>query len=353
MQFEPMNIPLQAINDAVTKNHGIRLFILRTDLPHPPGVHPDKGGRHLLSFDKLRINKEKGIGNNLLHPHIGGNKLFKLKYNLLEAKKNNIKNLVTFGGAFSNHISATAAAGKEYGFKTIGIIRGEVYPELNPTLQFAAECGMELHYVSRILYRNKKELYDYVNQQFSQETFYLIPEGGSNELGVLGCKEITKYINTDFDYVCSPCGTGATMAGITLSLKGSQKAIGFQILKAEGYIKNEVEAWLEKEAHISIAKGSNESGNDTEAIIIQNNWNINEDYHFGGYAKIRSELTGFINWFEATNHVPLDCIYTGKMMFGIYDLIGKGFFKKGETIVAVHTGGLQGNAGMKFLSGQI
>ncbi len=320
MQFEPMNIPLQAINDAVTKNHGIRLFILRADLNHPT---------------------------------ISGNKLFKLKYNLLEAEKNGIKTLLTFGGAFSNHISATAAAGKEYGFKTIGIIRGEAYPELNPTLQFAAECGMELHYVSRVLYRNKKELYDYVDQQFSQEKFYLIPEGGSNELGVLGCKEITQYINTDFDYVCSPCGTGATFAGIALSLKNNQKAIGFQILKAEGYIKNEVETWLKKEASISIAKWNVEFENQNEAIITQNNWSINENYHFGGYAKNRSELTGFINWFEQTNHVPLDCIYTGKMMFGIYDMIGKGFFKKGETVVAVHTGGLQGNAGMGFLSGQI
>ncbi|MES2285142.1 MAG: pyridoxal-phosphate dependent enzyme [Bacteroidota bacterium] len=334
-----MNIPLQAINDAVTKNHGIRLFILRTDLPHPPLGH--------------LLHKEKGIGNNLLHPHISGNKLFKLKYNLLEAEKNNIKTLLTFGGAFSNHISATAAAGKEYGFKTIGIIRGEAYPELNPTLKFAVECGMELHYVSRALYRNKKELYDYVNQQFSQAKFYMIPEGGSNELGVLGCKEITGYINTDFDYVCSPCGTGATIAGIILSLKNDQKAIGFQILKAEGYIKNEVEEWLKKEVSTSIDKGSNESEKDTEVIITQNNCIINEDYHFGGYAKNQTELTEFINWFEQTNHVPLDCIYTGKMMFGIYDLIGKGFFKKGETIIAIHTGGLQGNAGMGFLSGQI
>jgi 1-aminocyclopropane-1-carboxylate deaminase len=320
MQFEPMNIPLQAINDAVTKSHGIRLFILRTDLNHT---------------------------------HISGNKLFKLKYNLLEAEKKGIKTLLTFGGAFSNHISATAAAGKEYGFKTIGIIRGEAYPELNPTLQFAVECGMELHYVSRTLYRNKKELYEYVNQQFSQETFYLIPEGGSNELGVLGCKEITGYINTDFDYVCSPCGTGATIAGIIMSLKGNQKAIGFQILKAEGYIKNEVEEWLKKQPAIAIATDIIGSEIDTDSATAQNNRSINEDYHFGGYAKNQTELTGFINWFAQTNHVPLDFIYTGKMMFGIYDLIGKGFFKKGETIVAVHTGGLQGNAGMGFLSDQI
>jgi len=307
MQFEPFNIPLQAINDAVTEKHGIRLFMLRTDLNYP---------------------------------HISGNKLFKLKYNLLEAEKNNIKALLTFGGAFSNHIAATAAAGKEYGFETIGIIRGEEYAELNPTLKFAVDCGMHLYYVSRTLYRNKIELYDYVKQQFSKKNIYMIPEGGSNELGVLGCKEITQYINVGFDYVCCPCGTGATMAGIVLSLKNNQIAIGFQILKAKGYMKNEVAHWLEKKLF----------ENRNEVALKQNNWDINENYHFGGYAKINSELAEFIKWFECCNHVTLDFIYTGKMMFGIYDLIEKGFFKRGETIVAIHTGGLQGNEGLKFLA---
>lgn len=320
IQFEPYIIPLQGINDAVTQKNGIRLFILRADLNHP---------------------------------HISGNKLFKLKYNLLEAEKKGIKTLLTFGGAFSNHIAATAAAGKEYGFKTIGIIRGEKYSELNPTLKFSVDCGMQLHYVSRSLYRNKEDLYDYVNQQFSEKNFYLIPEGGSNELGVLGCKEITQHIKLDFDYVCCACGTGATMAGIVLSLKNNQKAIGFQILKAEGYIKNEVTQWKHKKIHIGKATGSGEAASGIEAIAIQNNWDINENYHFGGYAKIQPELTEFISWFEQTNHVPLDYIYTGKMMIGIYDLIGKGFFKRGQTIVAVHTGGLQGNAGLEFLAHQI
>lgn len=317
MQFEPLNIPLQAINDAVTKNHGIRLFILRTDL---------------------------------LHPQISGNKLFKLKYNLLEAKKSGIKTLLTFGGAFSNHIAATAAAGKEYGFKTIGIIRGEEYPELNPTLQFALECGMQLHYVTRTLYRNKKELYEYVNRQFSEEKFYLIPEGGSNALGVLGCKEILQYINIYFNHVCCPCGTGATIAGIVLALKNNQKAIGFQILKAEGYIKNEVTKWADFFTDDSPDAGNKESDKVVQEIISEKKWEINENYHFDGYAKVQPELIEFINCFEKANNVPLDFIYTGKMMIGIYDLIGKGFFKRGETIVAIHTGGLQGNAGLKFLS---
>ncbi len=312
MPFESEIIPLQAVNDAVTKAHGIRLFVLRTDLNHPD---------------------------------FSGNKLFKLKYNLLEAQKLGKKTLLTFGGAFSNHIAASAAAGKKYGFKTIGIIRGEEYPELNPTLQFAKRCRMRLHYVSRSLYRNKTELYEYVEQQFSAENYYLIPEGGSNEFGVTGCKEITEHINMDFDYVCTPCGTGATMAGIVMSLKQNQNAVGFQILKAKGYIQKEVSQWINKFGESSAA-----DLDDSEMFSPAGNWNINENYHFGGYAKVNKELAVFIKQFELENNIPLDFIYTGKMMFGIYDLIGKGFFKKGRTIIAIHTGGLQGNSGFSFRS---
>jgi 1-aminocyclopropane-1-carboxylate deaminase len=295
MQIESPNIPLQPVNDTITKNTGIHLFVLRTDLNHP---------------------------------HISGNKLFKLKYNLIEAKKQEKKTLLTFGGAFSNHIAATAASGKEYGFKTIGIIRGDKHQELNPTLKFATNCRMHLHYVSRTLYQNKKELYQYINQQFSKHNFYLIPEGGSNEAGVLGCKEIIKNIPVNFDHICCPCGTGATLSGILLSLKKNQKVIGFQVLKAENYIQHEVTKWLTNFNH-----------------SLQNNWIINEDHHFGGYAKIKPELIDFIDRFEKENNIPLDKIYTGKMMFGIYHLIESGYFKKGEIIIAIHTGGLQGNAG--------
>ena len=310
MQSEPLNIPLQVVNDAVTEKYGINLFVLRTDLNHPL---------------------------------ISGNKLFKLKHNLIEAEKKGKNTILTFGGAFSNHIAATAAAGKEYNFKTIGIIRGEEYSKLNPTLQFAVDCGMRLHYVSRTLYRNKKELYGYVNQQFSEDKFYLIPEGGSNELGVLGCKEITKQINKKFDYVCAACGTGATIAGIILSLENNQKAIGFQILKAEGYIQNEVMQWLNY-----FSKEQEEQTNNSEGICLQSNWSIDENFHFGGYAKVKPELVEFIYQFEQDNNVPLDYIYNGKMMLGIYDLIRKGFFKRGQTVVAIHTGGLQGNVGFVF-----
>jgi 1-aminocyclopropane-1-carboxylate deaminase len=289
---------LQPVNDVFLKDKGIDLYLLRIDL---------------------------------IHPTIGGNKLFKLKYNLEEVKKQNKKTLITFGGAFSNHIAATAAAGKELGFKTIGIIRGEEYPELNPTLKFAVECGMQLKYISREAYRKKNtpEFLHSLDQQF--ENYYLIPEGGSNELGVLGCKEIIQHIHIHFDHICCACGTGATLSGIVLSLKKNQSAIGFQSLKAKGYIKKEVEKWL-------IHFGSSNT-----------DWHIEEEYHFGGYAKTKNELIDFMDHFKKNNDIPLDNIYTGKMLFGIYDLVKKGFFKKGSTIVAIHTGGLQGNAGYDYL----
>ena len=265
---------------------------------------------------------------DLNHPDISGNKLFKLKYNLLEAERQCKDTLLTFGGAFSNHIAATAAAGKEYGFKTIGIIRGEEYSELNPTLKFAIECGMQIHYVSREQYRNKTtdEFIKSLNNQF--DDFYLVPEGGANELGIKGCTEIIQNIPIDFDVICCSCGTGATITGIILSLKENKKAIGYQILKGNNYIKQEVEEWLRK---------FNSASTD--------NYHIEESYHLGGYAKVSSELFQFVNHFKEEKNIPLDYVYEGKMMFGIYDMMGKGYFKKGTTIIAVHGGGLQGNKG--------
>ncbi len=298
MEIQETAIPLQQINDEITTKHGVRLFVLRLDLNHP---------------------------------YISGNKLFKLKYNLEEAKQQGKDTLLTFGGAFSNHIAATAAAGKEYEFKTIGIIRGEEHKELNPTLKFAVDCGMQLIYVSREDYKNKY-VPPFLNLQTNKfSNYYLIPEGGSNELGIEGCKEITKNINIDFDVVCCPCGTGATLTGIILSLTNQQIAIGFQVLKGENYIKNEVNSWLEK---FNIPKKSN--------------FYIEESFHFGGYAKVTPQLKQFIKGFEKENNIPLDYVYTGKMMFGIYDMMERGGFEKGKTIVAIHTGGLQGNAGFNI-----
>jgi 1-aminocyclopropane-1-carboxylate deaminase len=291
----PNFIPtLQQIYDPILDEKGIKLYVLRTDLNHP---------------------------------EISGNKLYKLKYNLEEAKKQGKTTLLTFGGAFSNHIAAAAAAGKLAGLSTIGIIRGDELNDLNPTLKLAKENGMQLHYVSRELYRDKEALMNDVRIKFGEEV-YIIPEGGSNALGVKGCMEITQNIDIPFDFICTPCGTGATFSGIVLSLKDKQQAIGFQVLKADGYIKKEVQQWLTE-------FGQND----------KNNWSVNEDYHFGGYAKVNEQLKQFIHNFDNKHNIPLDFVYTGKMLFGIVNLINNNFFTAGSTVIMVHTGGLQGNNG--------
>lgn len=293
-----MRIPLQKITDPILTSSGINLHVLRLDMTHP---------------------------------HISGNKFFKLKYNLEEAKKQGKDTLLTFGGAYSNHIAATAAAGKEYGLKTIGVIRGEEFTSpsrpggnaagretplpkergVNNTLRLAESSGMQLHFVSREEYR-KKESPEFIGKLHNQfGDFYLLPEGGTNDLAVKGCAEILPLIDIPFDLVCCPVGTGGTLAGISSSLKGKQKAIGFSVLKGVDFVQTS-EVW------------------------------INSNYHFEGYAKHTPELLKFLDDFEKQNNIPLEQVYTGKMMFGIYDMIRKDQFPKDSTVVAIHTGGLQG-----------
>lgn len=270
------------------KNSGINLFVLRLDK---------------------------------IHPYISGNKWYKLKYTLEEAKRQKKDTLVTFGGAYSNHISATAAAGKEFGFKTIGIIRGDELGENeNPTLRFAKECGMELHFVSREDYKKKNSSERIRSITSSLTNFYLLPEGGTNSLAVKGCAEIISHIDIPFNYVCCPVGTGGTLAGIISALKENQKAIGFSVLKGAQFLKNDIQKFIKE----------------------KKNWELNHDYHFGGYAKHPPELLKFISDFEKEKNIPLEQVYTGKMMFGIYDLLKKNHFPENSTVIAIHTGGLQG-----------
>ncbi len=266
----------------------------------------------------------------------GGNKYFKLKYNLEAARKQNKKSLLTFGGAYSNHIAATAQAGKENGFHTIGIIRGEKQLELNPTLAFSTACGMELYYISREEYRLKDSyaFLNTLNEQFND--FYLIPEGGSNELAVRGCSEILENEVPFFDCVCCACGTGATLAGLICSLKKHQKAIGFSSLKGGEFLERTVQELL--------FQSSTNSANPNTAGA---NWNINTNYHFGGYGKTNNALFSFAEDFFVTQNIELDFVYTAKMFYGIFDLISTNYFEEGSKILALHTGGLQGNEGFK------
>ena len=264
---------------------------------------------------------------DLIHPFVSGNKFRKLKYNLLQAKAENQILLLTFGGAFSNHIAAVAFAGKENGFKTIGIIRGEELAskiEENPTLKFAQECGMQFKFVSRSDYQLKNEV-DFLRNlenQFGQ--YYHIPEGGTNALAVKGCQEIINSDDSNFDFVCCAVGTGGTISGICNSVFPNQKVLGFPALKG-GFLNEDI-----------------------RKFASNTNWELIEDYHFGGYAKVNHELITFINEFFQETKILLDPVYTGKMMFGIVDLIQKNYFPEGSKIVAIHTGGLQGIAGMNL-----
>ena len=264
---------------------------------------------------------------DLIHPFVSGNKFRKLKYNLLEAKNQNHTKLVTFGGAFSNHIAAVAFAGKENGFQTIGIIRGsELKNKINenPTLQFAMDCGMQLEFISRESYRNKNNQDFLEDLKLKYKDFYLIPEGGTNNLAVKGCEEILTESDVIYDFVCFCVGTGGTISGLINAAKLHQKIIGFSALKGD-FLTEEIRKFAKNK-----------------------NWVLNSDYHFGGYAKVTDELVLFMNLFLEQNRIALDPIYTAKMVFGVMDLIRKNYFPKNSKILMIHSGGLQGIAGMNI-----
>ncbi len=273
--------PLQPVQNHLTRANNIRLFLKRDDL---------------------------------IHPEISGNKWRKLKYNIAQAKLEHKSTLLTFGGAYSNHITATAAAGKLLGFRTIGIIRGEEYHPLNKSLQFAVDAGMQLIYQSRTAYKNKETIPAALFPNL--DSIYVIPEGGANGLAVKGCAELVAEIHMDFDYICCACGTGTTLAGIAGHLKPHQQAIGFPVLKNGAFLSDEIKR------------------------LTSADFQLMTDYHFGGYAKTTPELLQFIKDFYTEHQVLLDYVYTGKMMFGIMDLIAKGYFPPESTVIAVHTGGV-------------
>ena len=294
---------------------------------------PDQ--KPILQQIKETFLVEKGITlylkrEDLIHSTISGNKWRKLKYNLDAAKKSGYSKILTFGGAYSNHIYATAAAAWETHFEAIGIIRGEETLPLNDTLQFAIDQGMKLHYLSRSEYRQKDDprFIDKLKEQFGDP--YLIPEGGSNLLAVKGCAEICYDIDIPYNVICSPVGTGGTLAGLIASHDENTQVLGFSALKGEGFLEESIKKLL------SAYQGNK-----------NNHWKINYDYHFGGYAKIRPELIDFICFFHQQHDILLDPIYTGKMLFGLYDLIQKDYFKKASVIIALHTGGLQGIKGIE------
>ena len=265
--------------------------------------------------------------DDLIHPFVSGNKFRKLKFNLLQAKAENQSALLTFGGAYSNHIAAVAFAGKENGFQTIGIIRGDELAdkiESNPTLNFAQEFGMQFEFVSRETYRLKTEESFLEQLQQKYGAFYLIPEGGTNALAIQGCQEILTPEDASFDYVACAIGTGGTISGIINSVLPHQKVLGFPALKGE-FLQDEI-----------------------RNFVHNDKWELITDYHFGGYGKVSPDLIDWINRFYAQTQIPLDPVYTGKMVFGILDLIAKNYFPENANILLIHTGGLQGIQGMNL-----
>jgi 1-aminocyclopropane-1-carboxylate deaminase len=305
--------------------------------------------------------------DDLIHDVVSGNKWRKLKYNIEFAQKNDVKTILTFGGAYSNHIIATAFACKENGLKSIGIIRGDdpsvlLAPpkrfakasrtsplgkgrneKLNETLEEAQQYGMQLHFISREEYKRKEEK-DFIQELknksrlLSGGEFYLIEEGGANQLGIEGCKEILLEEsvvehgrNHRYDYITCAAGTGTTLTGLLLSLRENEKLLGFPALKGGEFLKEVIEKNI-----IQFYPSEKNKMSSLELIC---------DYHFGGYAKVNDELKNFVSDFFKQTQIQLDLIYNGKMMFGLIDLIQKDYFPKKSKILAIHTGGVQGNRG--------
>lgn len=286
--------PVQELRDPLWEKAGVRLLVKRDDL---------------------------------IHPHISGNKWRKLKYNLETARGQGLETILTYGGAYSNHLAATAEAGAQFGFQAIGVVRGEEHLPLNPTLAFASSRNMRLHYVSRSDYRQKEDEEEVgkLREQFG--SFFRIPEGGGNRLGVQGCREILPEVQAPFDRVCCACGTGTTLAGIIESLPEGAQAIGFSVLKGGSFLKEDINVLLEKPEQ------------------WQERWRLETNYHFGGYAKRKPELLDFVEKFEEQHSLTLDLVYTAKLFYGLFDQLKQGAFQRGETVLAIHTGGLQGNSG--------
>jgi 1-aminocyclopropane-1-carboxylate deaminase len=288
--------PLQLLQDPVLEPHGVQLYLKRDDL---------------------------------IHPEISGNKFRKLKYNIQYAKELGYTKLLTFGGAFSNHIAATAAVGRLLGFETIGIIRGnELTPDSNRTLKLASKNGMKFIFVTRTNYQEKQEL----AKKYGTGC-YVLPEGGTNELAVQGVTEcmteITNQLGYKPNFVTTAVGTGGTFAGLCVGAGLETKVLGFAVLKNGQYLVPEINQLIDSKGNMNLV-----------------NYEIFWDYHCGGYGKITPALVTFIEQFGTRNNVLLDPIYTGKMLFCLYELIRRGdTFKPNDSIVAVHTGGLQGRNG--------
>lgn len=273
--------------------------------------------------------------DDLIHEHISGNKWRKLKYNLIHAQNEKKEGIITFGGAYSNHLAATAFACKAAGLKSVGVVRGEDADENNSTLLFCKQNGMTIKKISREDYKAKEEdgFLKLLHHEF--QNHFVVPGGGANFYGVNGCMEIITEEKTESDVICCACGTGTTLAGITAALNENQRAIGFPVLKGGEFLA------AETEKHLWYFSFDSEWVKDKKK-----QFEIQPGYHFGGYAKTNPELFHFIEKMKTEYHLPTDPVYTSKMLFGVFDLIEKNYFSHGTRIMVIHTGGMQGWSGM-------
>ncbi len=265
--------------------------------------------------------------DDLIDPAVPGNKWRKLVLNLVAAEEQGCMTSLTFGGAYSNHVRAVAAAGRACGFRTIGVIRGERTEPLNWSLTYSTSQGMQLTYLDRETYRHKHEpeVIDGLRDRFGD--VYLLPEGGSNALAVRGCAELPAEISTEFDVVCCACGTGGTLAGIAGGLQSGRRALGFSVLKGGEFLDDDVAA-LQQQA-FGAATG---------------NWSISHEFHFGGFAKRTDELDRFIADFQRRHGLRLDWVYVAKMLYGVFAFAERGDIRPGTTVIAVVTGPAEDSA---------
>lgn len=260
--------------------------------------------------------------DDLLHPVISGNKWRKLKYILNHALALKTHTVVSMGGAYSNHLHALAYVGRELGLKTRAFIRGEKPARFSPTLLDLQGWGMQLDFISRSDYRELRQYKNHDSLPGAVCGEYWLPEGGATELALQGVEEIVAEIDMPYDILCVACGTGTTLAGLVKAVPENRQVLGIAALKGAAYLQDEVGKLLQSPK--------------------KSNWAINLDYHCGGFAKITPQLLAFIEQFERQHNIALDQVYNAKMMWAVFDLLEQGYFKRGQRIVAIHTGGLQG-----------
>lgn len=299
-------------------------------MPRPLQIEPPRLQRLTAPYLDERDIRLSVLRLDTINPLVFGNKWFKLKLNLQASQEQGFARLLSFGGAYSNHLMAVAAAGEHYGMETIGVVRGELARPLNPVLQFASDRGMKLQGISRSQYRQKDStaFADALRSQWGE--CFIIPEGGSNALGVKGCREIASLVRWESDtrrrLLAMACGTGATMAGVIQGFAANAamglEILGVSVLKAPGYMSRNVSQWL-----------------DPRSTSSEPAWRIDDDSHFGGYARSNPVLERFMSEFSGLHAIPLEHVYTGKLFWRLDQDISSGRIAPGTEVIALHTGG--------------